>query len=130
MTPEELDAIRERCEKASSGGHEYYSTTQDDLQFMAHAREDIPKLLAEIERLKKALDRAVEIAKQTDSDVYMNVRNKPLLIALDWIPDPNGGQAHLTNIAGVEAGGLIDVTSIGLEKVDRRDPRRNQSDVS
>jgi hypothetical protein len=118
MTKEELDAIRKRCEKASPGP--WYVVNIDkskpNAEFMAHAREDIPKLLEEIERLRGALDRAVEIAKQTDSDVYVNVRNKPLLIVLDWEPDPNGGQAKWTNAVGVSPGQMIDVTSIGLQK--------------
>ncbi|WP_197261646.1 ead/Ea22-like family protein [Brevibacillus laterosporus] len=70
---EEIEAIRERAEKATSGpwwtsgGCEVTSQVDDshvcdttlskgdyvsDAEFIAHAREDIPKLLAEIERLQ------------------------------------------------------------------------------
>ena len=88
LTDEELTAIRERAEKASTSpwiteegefsgenwliaytgadvdGKEYYITTdrvyasalegnpKDDAEFIAHAREDIPKLIMEIEALR------------------------------------------------------------------------------
>ncbi len=74
ITNEELTAIRERSEKATRGkwyvskyGYRVYSnngaeigiggySAADDAAFIAHARQDIPKLLAEIERLKYALE--------------------------------------------------------------------------
>lgn len=75
LDDEELLAIRERCEKATGGpwkafiegrdhlcGSNFIRTagediepvgaTHDDIDFIAHARQDIPLLLAEIERLK------------------------------------------------------------------------------
>jgi len=72
MTNEELQAIKERCEKATSGpwrAHKYdvdyrvgstWVFLFDDIdgdtaQFIAHAREDVPALLEEIERLKARL---------------------------------------------------------------------------
>lgn len=88
LTDEELTAIRERCEKATSGpwelegsavisehaesycwngasndvcllndGGEYISNTnsESDADFIAHARDDVPRLFAEVERLRKAL---------------------------------------------------------------------------
>ena len=49
MTPEQIRAIRERCERATPGHwrsrksvHRYV-----EIAFIAHAREDIPALLAE-----------------------------------------------------------------------------------
>lgn len=60
MTPEELKEIKERADKATPGPwsmeHCDYALGGflDDL-FIAHAREDIPKLVAEIDRLRKAL---------------------------------------------------------------------------
>lgn len=75
LTPAQLEAIRERVEKATAGPWEYNAkidsiTAEDDYgsfiiaddtetvvdaEFIAHAREDIPKLLAEIERLRKEI---------------------------------------------------------------------------
>ena len=83
MIDEELDEIRRRCEKASAGpwksyvegrdhwggdsfiltgdgenrGEDLYisGATNDDQDFIAHARQDIPRLLDEIARLKMLL---------------------------------------------------------------------------
>lgn len=83
MTDEELDEIRQRCRKAWPapwksyvegrdhwGGDSFILTgegenrgedlhisgaTNDDQDFIAHARQDIPRLLDEIVRLKKLL---------------------------------------------------------------------------
>lgn len=83
MTDEELNEIQRRCEKASAGpwksyvegrdhwggdsiivtgegenrGEDLYisGATNDDQDFIAHARQDIPRLLDEIARLKKLL---------------------------------------------------------------------------
>lgn len=75
MTREEIEAIRKRAEKATEGPwgasldewpgnanlRHWVSTHWDglacavsyeDAEFIAHAREDIPKLLVEIERLQ------------------------------------------------------------------------------
>src|SRR5690625_4778155 len=80
LTDEELQAIRERAEKASAkpwsvvtdelGGQAMAVIDgdnwdairrpyvgKDNATFIANAREDIPKLLAEIERLRGRLDR-------------------------------------------------------------------------
>lgn len=85
MTEEELASIRQRCEKATSGpwvsfiegcGHsggsnfimtgnsnkrgediELTGVTNSDQDFIAHARQDIPRLLAEIERLRRHLSK-------------------------------------------------------------------------
>ena len=87
LTPEELAAIRERAEKATPGPWHVYAAyslsditpetrtcvvdcvasdgtlAREDAEFIAHAREDIPRLLdaleaayAENERLKRKLD--------------------------------------------------------------------------
>lgn len=83
LTPEEIAAIRERAEKATSGPWQYeqyevdplsdtaklyYSGSEkpfadfrgdlnqdQDAEFIAHARTDIPALLANIEELEQAL---------------------------------------------------------------------------
>ncbi|PAD91668.1 hypothetical protein [Shouchella clausii] len=66
-TDEQLAAIRERCDKATEGPWKEYGcyvaqdglivaeahlSEAEDVEFIAHAREDIPMLLAEIEHLK------------------------------------------------------------------------------
>lgn len=75
MTNEELQQIRERAEKATAGPWEYdgsdimappfldivdhvYETA--DADFIAHAREDIPALMAEVERLRTIIDETQE----------------------------------------------------------------------
>jgi hypothetical protein len=84
MTDEELTAIRKRCDSATRGpwrsyvegrdhssGSDFIMTggdgaargedielsgaTKAEQDFIAHAREDIPRLLAEIERLRALL---------------------------------------------------------------------------
>lgn len=81
MTDEELQAIKERCEAATPGPwqrHKYHHirsaegielnaghydlvelssfNLEANRDFIAHAREDIPKLLAEIERLRISVE--------------------------------------------------------------------------
>lgn len=74
MTKQELDAIRERCEAAPQGpwsnigdwaiiqgtdpnhGNLIGSVNKEGAEFIAHAREDIPALLAEIERISNTDD--------------------------------------------------------------------------
>lgn len=80
LSSKEIEAIRERVEKATDGpwiyvpisdrleyfiggegGNEAIAVevfTKEDATFIAHARTDIPKLLAEIERLRGKLDEA------------------------------------------------------------------------
>ena len=79
MSDAELQAIRERCEKATPGPWEVYDDKKhpyqngglvasddclwggydngmpddDTIAFMAHARADVPALLAEVERLRE-----------------------------------------------------------------------------
>ncbi|MCR8982286.1 ead/Ea22-like family protein [Brevibacillus laterosporus] len=80
MTREEIGAIRERAEKATPGpwrrefsygitiASDKYIVLDDevgvirypDAEFIAHAREDIPKLLTEIERLQTNWQRLEE----------------------------------------------------------------------
>ncbi|MCW5716728.1 MAG: hypothetical protein KIS68_02740 [Bauldia sp.] len=78
ISPEELAAIRRRCDEATPGpwaswveGRDHwggddiiqtagediypYGATVADKDFIAHARQDIPRLLAEIERLTALL---------------------------------------------------------------------------
>ena len=79
LTQAELNEIKERAEKATSGPWQVASTTdgeyildcdewvvaatferREDAYFVAHAREDIPRLVAEIERLQAALEELAE----------------------------------------------------------------------
>ncbi|MCG5252570.1 ead/Ea22-like family protein [Brevibacillus agri] len=111
ITPEELAAIRERAERATpgrwsiagrppcvvsnpTGPREVICVGQDsnvegqrdnwdDMQFIAHAREDIPKLLAEIERLQSVIRGVRSIANEFD---YMSI-----LGYLDYL---DGGDAE------------------------------------
>ena len=80
LSDEDIRAIRLRCDQATPGpwtsfvegreqmsgsdfirtsGEDIYLTgaTAADQDFIAHARQDIPALIAEIERLKKLLSR-------------------------------------------------------------------------
>ncbi|SCB30862.1 hypothetical protein GA0061099_1004527 [Bradyrhizobium yuanmingense] len=75
LTADEIEAIKARCEQATAGpwksfietrenisgsdfiqteGEDIYLTgaTEADQDFIAHARQDIPRLIAEIERLR------------------------------------------------------------------------------
>jgi hypothetical protein len=81
LNTEELEAIRKRAEVTSFErayvkgdpwkGYEVRdngngiaiaeTSTKVDAEFIAHAREDVPKLLAEIERLRSALEEISEI---------------------------------------------------------------------
>ena len=84
LTDEELDAIEARCEAASAGpwvsmveGRDHTSgssfirtgavddrgenieltgATVSDQDFIAHARQDVPRLLAEVRRLRRLSD--------------------------------------------------------------------------
>jgi hypothetical protein len=67
VTQDELDAIRKRADAATPGPwttpeknptDEYYASCfPADEDFIGHAREDIPALLDEIERLRVEIDR-------------------------------------------------------------------------
>jgi hypothetical protein len=85
LNAEELEAIRKRAEAATPGpwfdsetvyvvsnvrgdsiewGADFIAETQEqsDAEFIANAREDVPKLLVEIERLRKTLDYINDLA--------------------------------------------------------------------
>ncbi len=81
MKQEQLNAIKERVAKATPGewrsmdtGHvrkhysvgneeEFVAHTYDvnDAEFIAHAHKDVPTLLAEVERLREALEKVMEV---------------------------------------------------------------------
>ena len=79
LTQSELRSIEQRCEAATAGpwtpfvegrdhtsGSSFVRTTDDDIEmsgattadfdFIAHARQDVPRLLAEVQRLRAVLD--------------------------------------------------------------------------
>jgi len=71
LSDAELEQIKKRCDETTpeareeisgsdfimTGGEDIYLTgaTVADQDFIAHARQDIPRLLAEVERLRKLL---------------------------------------------------------------------------
>lgn len=74
MNPEQLNAIKERVAKATQGPWEYdedergiwnkggfnylgtVTLSHNSAEFIAHAREDVPALVAEVERLRQVLE--------------------------------------------------------------------------
>lgn len=109
MTTEQLEAIRKRAEAATgeewtdfdehSGGNVVYEydrltegndsiiadcETAADAEFIANAREDIPALLAEVERLRVAL---IEIADIDDWDYGLEIAKN---ITFKTIGEPKG----------------------------------------
>lgn len=91
MTTERLEEIKRREQAASKGpwardksdhtgsqviargnhvigwhhrhGRQIDSQVVNDWEFMAHARQDVPDLVAEVERLKKVLDQAISVSE-------------------------------------------------------------------
>lgn len=55
MTPERLAEIKARAEAATSGPWDDGCSHAVNGEFIAHARQDIPDLVAEVERLRAAL---------------------------------------------------------------------------
>jgi SMC interacting uncharacterized protein involved in chromosome segregation len=96
LTKEELEAMRKRAEAATPGpwyvdvfGDEVRSNESDlsvayditdeaNAEFIAHAREDIPKLLAEIERLNDVIKQLTETTESflEDKHFYMEELRK------------------------------------------------------
>lgn len=96
LTNAEIEAIRERAEKATQGrwyyevdGDLYSDKTRDrvmypymssesipyikisesDATFIAYARQDIPKLLAEIERLREEIE-GMKLQQRADAEYH------------------------------------------------------------
>lgn len=89
MEKRELDAVRQRIEtategpwdtaKLASGWHvmydgyivaEIYRNEVENAEFIAHAREDIPKLLAEIDRLNAELQNARTTVTEIVDEIF------------------------------------------------------------
>lgn len=85
LTQEEIEAIRKRAEMATEGpwevGYDEFDSDSSvyvgeeeitpihryDAEFIAHARTDIPKLLAEVDRLRGLIRESVDLI-----NVYSN----------------------------------------------------------
>ena len=120
MTPERLAEIKARCERASAGSWEIYSEpdvglppslfrwwreagnpvpyrepiepmSRMDMIFIAHARQDIPDLLARVEELTKAL-RQLTFAARTSGGVAG--RDDGLCAACDEAEAALNGGSH------------------------------------
>lgn len=96
MTPEELQAIRERCEAATPGewkgtnvalfhqvgwvAHGPVALSREaaeaDAAFIASARTDVPALIAEVERLREELETRADIASSTIARMKQQVREE------------------------------------------------------
>lgn len=104
LTAEELQAIRERAERATAGpwfaqyqdvktesirdkkygepetiAEMYYADT--DAEFIAHAREDVPKLLALVVQQAAEVERLQAYDKLSDSAIEDDNRTKERLLA-------------------------------------------------
>lgn len=75
LTTDELEAMKARCERATDLGpwasmcyflKEHLSAW--DVDFIAHARTDLPRCIAEIERLTKDLEVAREVLELAASN--------------------------------------------------------------
>lgn len=98
MTPEQLIAIKERVAKATHGPWRsaglYGVRTQDDCAlsiplrpsdatFIANARQDIPSLVAEVERLKdenSSLKRSLEYIAQRKNNPDWTIAHNALAV--------------------------------------------------
>ena len=99
LSEKEIEAIRKRAEKATEGNwareilcHEQRKYTvgsfkgdltvigdianEEDAEFIVHAREDIPKLLAEIERYRETINNVLNQIEELSF-----VRGEPLYYA-------------------------------------------------
>lgn len=99
LTTEQLNAIKERAEKATAGpweiddidrtiwnksGRNYVGSLRKfpiaDIEFITQARTDIPTLIAEVERLRKELEfrqKVIEIiARDTQCDDTWDFANR------------------------------------------------------
>lgn len=114
MTPEQLQAIKERVEKATvgpwrldlwdgllisgftkrvvlkGGQGKAIKAASEDINFIAHAREDVPVLVAEVERLqqekealefqlKVSINHAETVAEELEVEVAENERLREAL---------------------------------------------------
>ncbi|WP_060210221.1 hypothetical protein [Sporosarcina koreensis] len=95
LTQEQLEAIRERAEAATEGpwknfdggyivggseiavGEVVAEAERDaDAEFIAHAREDIPALLAEVERMQKIINEWEQSTQQQLLEETQRIRKE------------------------------------------------------
>ncbi|ATO50115.1 hypothetical protein P4V86_19275 [Brevibacillus laterosporus] len=101
MTKEELQEIRERVGKATSGSWKerarngdfmlidrgfIIAGTQNDLDFIINARQDIPNLLSEIDRLRKALLK-IELCAATSNETWGRLQKNCWIIASEALKE-------------------------------------------
>lgn len=117
MTQERLDAIREREAKATAGPWDvegsaycgpldtltvypvedggalaYVQPSWEDAEFIAHAREDVPALLAEVERLRT---RAALADAMIDRVARDTAAKEPFTSRRQWEDLPHDERTHL-----------------------------------
>lgn len=95
--PLDIDAIEKRCEAATAGPWEYSSRPliaeiasrlftvchwpkshsapprKEDATFIAHARKDVPALIAEVRRLEEAVTRLMEDILESEAQAGGNL---------------------------------------------------------
>lgn len=99
LTPERLQAIRERCAKASegplgSGAFGVYVTNTAEL--MVHARQDLPDLLAAYEALQAAAKASHERAERLAAPLTWTTE-KPTQPGWYWAI--NGSYAEIVSVS-------------------------------
>lgn len=126
MTQEQLDAIQGRVNDATKGRWDYAITGKldawdgnraapvidfgkiypEDAEFIIHAREDVPALLAEVERLRALTvvdDAMVERAKRAFGAATAQVSSIPLGMSEDMFIDSVGLQHQHAIRAALDA---------------------------
>lgn len=87
MTPEQLAAIRERLARAQRAANEP-EFKEPTWRFISLGREDLPRLLAEIERLTAEVDRSIvtKVTAQSVEPVSVVSDCRPINNLGPWIP--------------------------------------------
>jgi len=72
MTENELNEIEARANKTTSGKWVFYYSSEstlnnDDMDFLAHCRKDVPALIAEVRQLKAERDALLDEFNKTES---------------------------------------------------------------
>ncbi len=85
ISQEELAQIRERADKYEEQDKPLYRTRfrKEDIDFVDNAREDIPKLLAEIERLKASKEYCKRLVGELIHENAILKGEKPITVHLN-----------------------------------------------
>lgn len=93
MTPEDLDRIEARADAASEElrdinkvplfCHDLFTSDADAI-FIAHAREDVPALVAEVRRLREALSEISEIFNTPSRPDWWYRKDAPAVADPPW----------------------------------------------